>query len=177
MAELATIARPYAEAVFQATKTDLDNASIWIQELAAIASNEELKLLVANPNYTQQQMFDLIMGVAVASRQSEQAQAMLRVVLENKRLSVLPEIADQFSVLKNKYAGNSDAVIYTAYPIDEAALKELGAQLEVKFQRKLILRVEIDTELIAGIRVIVGDEVLDTSVKARLEQMQATLVV
>lgn len=177
MAELATIARPYAEAVFKATQADLESAAVWLQELAAIASSEELQQLAANPNYTQKQVYDLIMGVTQVAKQNEQAQNLLKIVLDNKRLKVLPEIAEQFRLLKVSGAGFADAVVYSAYPIDSAALSDLGAQLEAKFKRKLVLRVEIDEQLIAGVRVVVGDEVLDTSVKARLEQMKAALIV
>jgi F-type H+-transporting ATPase subunit delta len=177
MAELATIARPYAEALFQACQADLDTASAWIHELAAIATSPELLALAANPNVSTQQVYDLVLGVASATAQSDAGKNLLRTVLENKRLAALPEIAAQFSVLKNQQGGFFDAIVYSPYPLASDALQDLGALLEAKFKRKLILRVEIDEQLIAGVRVVVGDEVLDTSVKARLDQMKAALIV
>ena len=72
-------------------------------------------------------------------------------------------------------AGSSDALVYSAFEIDAAALADLGAVLQKRFGRKLNLKVKLDPELIGGIRVVVGDEVLDTSVKARLEQMKVSL--
>ena len=96
-------------------------------------------------------------------------------MIENGRLSALPEIAAQFSALVNAQSGSSDAVVYSAFPLDDAALVDVVAALEKRFDRKLKARVEIDAELIGGIRVVVGDEVLDTSVKARLEQMKVAL--
>ena len=177
MAELATIARPYAEALFQAASADLNTASLWVRELSEIASSTELQALAANPNYTVAQVFDLIVSVAPETAKSEQAKNLLQTVLQNRRLGALPEIAAQFQALKNEQAGFSDAVIHSAFPIDSAALSELGSLLESKFKRKLNLSVVINEELIGGVRVVVGDEVLDTSVKARLEQMKAALIV
>ncbi len=86
-----------------------------------------------------------------------------------------PEIAAQFKALVNAGSGSSDAVIHSAFAIDGGALAGVVAKLERRFGRKLNARVEIDPQLIGGIRVVVGDEVLDTSVKARLEQMKIAL--
>jgi F-type H+-transporting ATPase subunit delta len=79
-------------------------------------------------------------------------------------------------VLKNTKTGSSDATVYSAFALDAAALADLAATLEKRFGRKLQLKVELEPELIGGVRVVVGDEVLDTSVKARLEQMKAALI-
>jgi len=87
----------------------------------------------------------------------------------------LPEIASQFRALKNAQSGSSDAVVYSAFAIDAAALAQVAQTLEKRFGRKLNVSVELQPELIGGIRVVVGDEVLDTSVKARLEQMKVAL--
>jgi len=174
MAELATIARPYAEALFKAASKDLSGTAVWLDELAAIAGNAQLQQFAGNPNVTSAQVFDLFAGVA-KSALPEQAKNFLRTVIDNGRLSALAEIAVQFRALKNAQSGSSDAVVYSAFAIDAAALAEVAATLEKRFGRKLNVAVEIDETLIGGIRVVVGDEVLDTSVKARLEQMKVAL--
>lgn len=178
MAEIATIARPYAEALFKAATsvsgTNLDEAVAWVDELGQIAGAPELLQLVDNPKVTQDQVFDLMKGL-VPSAQSELAHNFLRTVIGNGRVNVLPEVAAQFRALVNGRKGASDAKVVSAFPIDDAALAELGAVLEKRFGRKLNLSVQIDSSLIGGIRVVVGDEVLDTSVQARLEQMKAAL--
>ena len=177
MAELATIARPYAEALFKACAdkgADLGSTVAWVEELAAIAANPQLRQLADNPNVTGTQVFDLIAGVA-KSALPESARNFLRVILDNGRLDVLPGVAAQFRSLVNSKSGSSDAVVFSAFPIADAALAELGASLEKRFGRKLNLSVKQDDSLIGGVRVVVGDEVLDTSVKARLEQMKAAL--
>ena len=170
MAELATIARPYAEALFKSCTADLNVAAVWLDELAAIASN-----YAGNPSVTAKQTFDVVTGVC-QSKLSAAADNFLRAVIDNGRLSVLPEIADQFRALKNAQTGSSDATVYSAFALDASALADLSTTLEKRFGRKLNLSVELQSDLIGGVRVVVGDEVLDTSVKARLEQMKVALI-
>lgn len=178
MAELATIARPYAEALYQASQSaaapDLNATAAWLDELAAIAADAQLQQLADNPKVTAQQVFDLIAGIAKTPLSATSGN-FLKAVLGNDRLKVLPEIAQQFHQLKNRHGGRFDAVVQSAFAIDAAQLIELAASLEKRFGRKLNLSVEVLPQLIGGIRVVVGDEVLDTSVKARLQQMKAAL--
>ena len=110
MAELATIARPYAEALFKASTSDLGGAAAWLEELAAIAGNSQLQQFADNPRTTVNQAFDLIAGV-VKTPLPEHAKNFLRTVIENGRLSAMPEIAMQFRALKNAQSGSSDAVV------------------------------------------------------------------
>lgn len=174
MAEIATIARPYAEALFKAAGADTAGAAAWLDELAAIASNEQLRQFADNPNATTEQVHGVVTGVLKSALPS-MGQNFLRTVIENGRLAVLPEIAEQFRLLKNAQAGASDAIVHSAFEIDAAALADLSGVLEKRFGRKLNLQVQLQPDLIGGVRVVVGDEVLDTSVKARLEQMKIAL--
>jgi len=174
MAELATIARPYAEALYQAQAADLAGTASWLDELAAVAQNTQLLEFADSPKVSDAQLLDLISGV-VKTALPEAGKNFLRLVIENRRLVSVPEIAQQFRALKNAQSGTADAIVFSAFAIDAAALADLSTTLEKRFARKLNLRVEIDASLIGGIRVVVGDEVLDTSVKARLEQMKAAL--
>jgi F-type H+-transporting ATPase subunit delta len=175
MAELATIARPYAEALYKASASDLGGTAAWLDELAAIAANVQLQQYAANPSVTATQTFEVISGVAKTGL-PDAGKNFLRAIIENGRLGVLPEIAAQFRALKNAQSGSSDAVVYSAFALEGAALADLAATLEKRFGRKLNLKVELEPALIGGVRVVVGDEVLDTSVKARLEQMKVALI-
>ena len=175
MAELATIARPYAEALFKAAASSLAVTATWLDELAAIAFNAQLQQFANNPGVTSAQTFDVITGVAKTAL-PESAKNFLRVVIDNGRLGVLPEIAQQFRALKNAQSGSSDATVFSAFALDASALAELATTLEKRFRRKLNLTVELEPALIGGVRVVAGDEVLDTSVKARLEQMKVALM-
>lgn len=174
MAELATLARPYAEALFKSGQDQASDASGWLEQLAAIAGDIQLLQFAENPRVTAAQVFDLVRSV-VRGDLPEAAWNFLRVVIDNGRLAVLPEIASQYRVLRNALGGAADAVVYSAFPIDSAELVDLGATLEKRFGRKLNLKVELEPELIGGVRVAVGDQVLDTSVQARLQQMRAAL--
>ncbi len=179
MAELATIARPYAEALFKASSADLSGAAVWLDELASIAANPQMQQFAGSPSVTSAQVLTVFMGVAEASKKMSlpaAAQNFLSAVIDNERVGALPEIASQFKALVNRASGSFDAVVYSAFALNDAALADLAAVLEKRFSRKLNLSVEIDPELIGGVRVVVGDEVLDTSVKARLEQMKAALI-
>ena len=174
MAELATIARPYAEALFKASALELPAVAAWVDELASIAQDEQMLRFADNPKVSNDQVFEVISSVAKSSL-NDHARNFLRTVIDNGRLSALPEIANQFRALKNAQGGSSDAVIYSAFPVDGDALANVAATLEKRFGRKLNVSVALEPELIGGIRVVVGDEVLDTSVKARLEQMKVAL--
>lgn len=174
MAEVATIARPYAEALFKAAAADLAGAASWLDELAVIAGDPQLLAFADNPKINAAQVRELVAGL-VRQPLSQQAVNFLGAVIDNGRLAALPEIAAQFRALKNAAGGTSDAVVQSPYPIEGATLGELGQVLEKRFGRKLNVKVELTPDLIAGVRVVVGDEVLDTSVKARLEQMKVAL--
>ena len=174
MAEIATIARPYAEALFKATGSDAAGAAAWLDELAALAANEQLRQFADSPKTLPEQVFSLMAGLLKSSLPA-MGQNFLRTVIENGRIEALPEIAAQFRALKNAQLGAFDAVVYSAFEVDSAALADLSGVLEKRFGRKLNLQVELQPDLICGVRVVVGDEVLDTSVKARLEQMKIAL--
>jgi F-type H+-transporting ATPase subunit delta len=175
MAEIATIARPYAEALFQASKLDLSGAQAWLNSFAAVAADAALLQFAASPKGTDAQVIDLVLSVAKVQA-TPAATNFLSTVVENGRLNALGEIAAQFQKLKNTAQGVNDAVIHSAFALDGAALADLVVLLEKRFSRKLNASVQIDESLIGGVRVVVGDEVLDTSVRARLDQMKAALV-
>ena len=175
MAEIATIARPYAEALFKAVAPN-DAAAVADQvgALAQVAALPPVRAFADNPKVQGAQVFDVIVG-ALPGAVGDSAKNLLRTVIDNGRLNALPEIAAQFHALVNARSGVSDAVIESAFPIDGAALADVVATLEKRFGRKLNASVVVKPELIGGIRVAVGDEVLDTSVSARLEQMKVAL--
>ncbi len=178
MAELATIARPYAEALYKAAVGgDAPALTAQMGALAQLAASPELRQFADSPQSTTVQVFDLIVGVVLGQGVSLDAMIgnLLRVVLDNGRLAAVPEIAAQFQALVNASSGVSDALVESAFPIEGDALAGLLSALEQRFGRKLNARVELVPELIGGIRVAVGDEVLDTSVKARLGQMKVAL--
>jgi F-type H+-transporting ATPase subunit delta len=119
-------------------------------------------------------VFDVIAGV-LGRPLSAQVANLLRTVIENGRLAALPEVAHQFRAQASARSGIAEATIYSAFPIEPAQLPPVVGALEKRFGRRINATVALDPELIGGIRVVVGDEVLDTSVKARLEAMKHAL--
>ncbi|WP_244814865.1 F0F1 ATP synthase subunit delta [Caballeronia sp. Lep1P3] len=178
MAELATIARPYAEALFRVAETgDLAGWSTFVEELAQVARLPEVESVASSPKVSREQITDLLLAAVKSplAQGNAQAKNFVRMLVENHRLPLLPEVAVQFDELKNAREGAADAHIVSAFPLEGAQLNDLVASLERKFTRKLKPIVEIDQSLIGGVRVTVGDEVLDTSVRARLASMQTAL--
>jgi F-type H+-transporting ATPase subunit delta len=175
MAELATIARPYAEALFRVAKSG--NLAAWsglVSEMATVASMPDVKSFAANPKLSDQLVADTFLSL-LKSNVTPEAKNFVTMLVQNGRLSLLPEIATQFHALKNAAEGAADAEITSAFELSNAQVKELVATLEKKFGRKLNPSVKVDSSLIGGVRVAVGDEVLDTSVRAKLQKMYVAL--
>jgi F-type H+-transporting ATPase subunit delta len=173
MAELASIARPYAEALYQvALKHDVKAWGLQLGALAQVAAAPELLQFADHPKATAEQVYAV---VTAKLELAEGVQNFVRTVIANGRLSALPAVAQQFHDLANAAAGVADALIYSAFPLDAAQLADVMVSLEKRFARKLEAQVVLEPSLIGGIRVVVGDEVLDTSVKYRLERMRVAL--
>jgi F-type H+-transporting ATPase subunit delta len=177
MAENVTIARPYAEAVFQLAK-DKQALSHWsemLQFAAAVASRPEVRELIGNPRVTTKQIGDFFIGVC-GERLDGEARNFILVLIENRRLTVLPEIHELYEELKEDQEGLVEAIITSAFPLSDEQVGQLSARLEAKYRRKVQARVVVDKALIGGVRIQVGDEVTDASVRGRLEQLAQTLV-
>ncbi|HJU50467.1 F0F1 ATP synthase subunit delta [Noviherbaspirillum autotrophicum] len=175
MAELATIARPYAEALFRVAQSG--NLAAWsdlVSEMAAVAALPDVKSFASNPKIPDQQVVETFLSL-LKSKVSPEAKNFVGMLVENGRLTLLPEIGAQFHALKNAAQGAADAEITSAFELTGAQVNDLVATLEKKFGRKLNPSVKVDSSLIGGVRVAVGDEVLDTSVRAKLQQMYTAL--
>lgn len=173
MAELATIARPYAEALFKAGGDAA--AADELHALAAVTADPQLLEFAGSPKVEPKQVIELIAAV-LKSPLSAPVRNLLAAVIDNGRLVAIPEVAHQFQALIAAKSGVAEATVYSAFPIDAAQLADVKAALEKRFGRKLNANVLVEPELIGGIRVVVGDEVLDTSVKARLAAMKSALI-
>jgi len=178
MAELATIARPYAEALFRVAisqgAADLSAWSTLVAEMAQVAALPDVKALADNPKVSNQLMVDTLVSI-LKSAVNPEAKNFIAMLVENGRVHLLPEIGAQFHALKNAQEGAADAQITSAFELSSPQVNALLAVLENKFGRKLHPFVSVDPSLIGGVRVIVGDEVLDTSVRAKLQRMQMDL--
>lgn len=181
MAENVTLARPYAEAAFQLAKGG-NALAVWsevLERLSAVAVRPEMEECFGNPRLSRNQLAQLCLDVAgnseAQSKLSADQQNFVRVLAENDRLIVLPEINEIFNELKHNQEGVRDAEITSAFALDEATLKALVADLERKFDSKVQVTVKLDAELIGGVRIAVGDEVIDASVRGKLAAMAIAL--
>lgn len=175
MAENVTIARPYAEAIFALADASgaLGRWSQTLAVMAAVAANPELRTASGDPNLSADQVYGLFAGAC--GDLATEAQNLLRVLIENGRLATLPEIRDIYEELKNEREGVVEASITSAYPLDSGQLSALVAELEQRFKRKVKPQVDVDATLIGGVRMQVGDEVIDGSVRGKLAAMAVAL--
>lgn len=175
MAENVTVARPYAEAAFKLAR-EADALDAWAQalsRLAAVASEPRVRDSLGDPRVTAADAVRVF--VEVAGDLSADQKNFVTVLAENERLAVLPEIRDLFAAQKDAHEGVKDALVSSAFPIDDATLARLIADLEVRFKTKVKATVKIDPELIGGVKIAVGDEVIDASVRGKLAAMAAAL--
>lgn len=175
MAENVTIARPYAEAIFALADAGgaLGRWSQTLAVMAAVAANPELRTASGDPNLSADQVYGLFAGAC--GDLATEAQNLLRVLIENGRVATLPEIRDIYEELKNEREGVVEALITSAYPLDSGQLSALVAELEQRFKRKVKSQVDVDATLIGGVRMQVGDEVIDGSVRGKLAAMAVAL--
>ena len=176
MAEIATLARPYAEAVFKLADESgkLGDWSGVLRTLAQVAANDDMQACFGNPQISAGQLYELVLAACKADLPPE-AKNFVQLLVRNRRLELAPEIRDQFEALKLEREGVVDADIESAFPLDDAQLAALVADLERKFGRKVSPRVRVDKELLGGVRVTVGDEVIDGSVRSKLAAMATAI--
>ncbi len=177
MAETATLARPYAEAVFRLADASgaLAPWSGTLRTLAQVVSHPDMQECLAKYDLSVAQLRDLFLSLCPDGLPAE-AKTFIGLLVEYDRLALLPEIFTQFETLKNEREGVVDARIATAFALEGAQLAGLVADLEKRFKRKINPQVSIDRDLIGGVRVVVGDEVIDGSVRGKLNAMAAGLL-
>lgn len=176
MAELITVARPYAEAVFRLAK-ETNSLSAWSEALAVLAAAGSDPLAVefaANPKFSASQVQTLLTEL-LGARSNPHVSNFVAVVLEGRRFSLLPAIAQAFEHLKAAEEGSVQAHIESAFPLDAAQVAEIQALLAQRVGKKVETTVSIEPELIGGVRMIVGDDIIDASVRGKLAALQARL--
>lgn len=176
MAELATIARPYAEAVFELADkaNDLAGWSDTLKALAGVAEHPEVKSLIGNPKIGGPRLVELI-GSIVPGSLSGEARRFLEAMVVNGRLPAMAQVSALFEDLKNERESRVEAHVTSAFPISEFELGALVADLERRFKRKVQPVVTVDPSLIGGAMIVIGDEVIDGSVRGQLTTMANAL--
>ncbi|HTD91518.1 MAG TPA: F0F1 ATP synthase subunit delta [Burkholderiales bacterium] len=176
MAEPVTIARPYAEAVFKlaAEGNALVAWSDAIANIDGVVADARVQACISDPKVSAQQLEALVLGV-VGDKLSGDARNFVQVLVQNNRLDLMPLIRTHYENLKREKEGVLEAKIISALPISGDQVKQLVAQLEAKYQRKVAVQVEIDATLIGGVKIVIGDKVIDATVRGKLDAMAAAL--
>ncbi len=176
MAEALTIARPYAEAVFRLAKADntLPSWSDMLQFAAIVAGDERILALLSNPGVSAKHLGELLLGIC-GDELSNEGRNFILLLVESKRVKVLPQVSDLFEQLKAQHEGVLEAKVSSAFAMTDRQLKDLVVGLESKFKRKIEAKVNVNPELIGGVKVEIGDEVFDASVRGKLEAMSVAL--
>ena len=176
MAELSTLARPYAKAAFEyaASANDLQGWSENLEVIAAVAQQQAVVKLLSSPSYTAAQQAEKtieICGDAV----TDEIGRFLRVLAENRRLQLLPQIYQQFEVLKANREKTVEVNVVSATEISTEQQNKLASALSAKLERDVNMQVSVDDSLIGGAVVRAGDTVIDGSIRGRLAKLAEAL--
>lgn len=178
MAELSTLARPYAKAAFEyavaAGESGLDSWSQSLVLLAALVKEEKVTNLLAAPGYTPAQQAKALIDLAGDSLSTAQ-QNYLRILSENRRLPLLAEVTTQFEVLKANREKAVDVAVISASEITPEQQEKLTQALSAKLERKVAMQVTVDRSLLGGAVVRAGDTVIDGSIRGRLAKLAEAL--
>jgi len=172
MAELSTLARPYAKAAFSAAvdSGDIAGWSTALQTLAVITKADKVAELILSPSVSALVKAKAIADVA-GEDCNEGASNLLTVLAENDRFALLPEISAQFELLKADHEKSVDVVVTSAFELSDAQQKTLVEKLTAKFSREVTLNVNVDSALIGGVIIKAGDLVIDDSVRGKLSKL------
>jgi F-type H+-transporting ATPase subunit delta len=176
MAEPSTVARPYAEAAFRLAD-EAGALGRWAEMLAAlaqVAGDARVRAAAADPRLSDAQRAGVFISI-LGGRLTGEAENFLRVLAQNDRLALLPQIREQFEALKNEREGVLEVEVQSAFELSDAQLKDIVQRLEKKTGRKVRAQVSLERELIGGVRIVLGDKVIDGSARARLAALETAL--
>jgi F-type H+-transporting ATPase subunit delta len=176
MAELVTIARPYATACFSHAKQhgQLDAWSQMLGFLVTVLGDTRVQAVLSDPNMTRARTEQILIGVA-GEQLDGAGRNLVSLLVRNDRLDALPSIRDLFEELKAEQENLVEAQIESAFPLSDDQVRTVVQRLEARTRRKVKAQVQVVPELIGGVRVQIGDDVWDGSVRGQLESLAATL--
>jgi len=176
MAEAKTVARPYAEAAFSLAQ-QRQQGDAWARMLAlaaAVVGDVRIARLDADPGFARTKLADVVIGIC-GQGQSEEARNFLRVLVDNRRLGLLPEIAELFEQLRNEAEARVEASVTSAFALEPAQVQAIATGLKRRFRRDVNVTAQVDPSLIGGVLIQAGDLVIDASVRGRLAKLATSM--
>jgi F-type H+-transporting ATPase subunit delta len=176
MAELSTIARPYAEAVFSlaSEESKLGDWSDMLALAATVAADADMQTLIGNTNINKAQLTGLFLDIC-GDKLTEQGKNLIKVLVENRRLVVLPEIASQFEALKAEAEKTVDAEVISAFEVSQTQQQQIADQLKQRLGREVSLTCRVDESLLGGVVIKAGDLVIDGSAVGQIHKLSVEL--
>ena len=176
MAEPTTVARPYAEAAFRLARENrnLQGWSEMLEMVDAVVRDPDISNRIGDPNVDARALEGAILAI-LGGRLDGQGRNFVQVLVHNERLDLMPHIRTLFEEKRREHEGVLEAKVISAMPLDDEQLKRLIGTLEAKYRRQVRASVEVDPALIGGARIVVGDKVIDATVRGRLDAMAAAL--
>jgi F-type H+-transporting ATPase subunit delta len=176
MAESITLARPYANAAFEVAVADkaLAEWSGMLKTLAAVTADGKVSTLLKNPALTADKQSDALLAIC-GNDISAKGKNMIRLLADNRRLPLLPEISEIFEVLKAAKEKSIDVELATAFTLSDALVEQLTQALQKRLDRQVKLHTSVDQSLIGGAVIRAGDTVIDSSVRGKLNKLAESL--
>ena len=176
MAEASTIARPYAQAVFELASESkkLAEWSTKLSTLATVANDAQVSKLISNPNIDSDQLVDLIISIC-AGKLDQESKNFVKILAENDRLNVIPEISNTFEVLKAEAEKIVKAEVISAFKLTAPQKTHLESALEKRLGCKVEISVSVDKSIIGGAIIRAGDLIIDGSVTSQLDRLASEL--
>jgi len=176
MAEIATLARPYAKAVFELA-VESDNFDEWsnnLKFLTKLIEDPTISAAIDNPDLGKNTLISILLEVS-EDHLSDDAQSFVKILVDNQRLRTIPQIALQYEQLKAEHKGYIKVDIVSAYSLNQQQEQEIKVSLNKRLTKSVDVNVIVDKSLLGGFLIRAGDEVIDVSVKGRLEQLASEL--
>ncbi len=178
MAEERTIARPYAQALFElaSKQGDLKGWSATLAALTGVAAHERVKALFGNPQITKDQLAQLVIDTCGA-KLTEAGKNFVKIVVQNGRLALVPAIRDLYDQLRAQAEATLNAEVTSAFPLNKEQEQQISSALKKRFSRDVTLTSRVDESLVGGVVVRAGDYVIDGSVIGHLDRLGNALTV
>lgn len=172
MSEAHTIARPYAQAAFDVARRlgDLKGWSAMLQTLAELLSNPDVRAVVGNPRVAKSKIEELVVTLC-GNHLSAQQRNFIRVLVDSRRLDVATEVLVMYEALRAEAEKSADVTVVSAFELNAEQQNRIVAALKARMQREIKLSCKVDKDLLGGVVIRAGDQVIDGSARTRLSEM------